>query len=188
MKKQNKIFLKHCISFGSLIGLSLILISFLFYKNGNAININPQLVNANYMLAICGIFIGVKKLRNDFMQGYISYGQALKAGITIMAFAAILFAIYSYIIYSIDADLIGNFIVRMEESMQAANWTEETINAYINIYRSFITPTMIAFIEVINKIFMGTLFSLFLASILSNKKNLNIIDKTSNLDENKKMN
>lgn len=188
MNRENKIILKHCINFGTLVGLSLILTSFVFYKNGNAISLNPKLSNINYMLAICGIFIGVRKLRNDFMYGIISYGQALVAGIAIMAFAAIPFSIYSYFMYSSDADLIPNFLALMEKSLQDANWKAETIKSYMDIYKLFTTPAMVAFSEFVKKVFMGVLFSLFLASMLSRRKNLNIINKTGNLDENKNTN
>lgn len=188
MTKENKVVLKHCINFGTLVGASLIVASFVFYKNGHAITMNPKLANVNYMLAICGIFIGVKKLRTDIMKGIMSYGQALTAGILIMAFAAVPFALYSYFMYASDAELINNFIALMEKNLKDANWTESRIETYMEIYKMFITPAIVAFIEFVNKIFIGLLFSLFLAGILSRSKNLNIINKTGNLDENKNTN
>lgn len=188
MTKENKVIFKHCINFGTLVGASLIIASFLFYKNGEAITMNPKLANANYMLAICGIFMGVRKLRNDIMKGIMSYGQALIAGILIMAFAAVPFSLYSYFMYASDGELITNFIALMEKNLKDANWTESKIESYMEIYRMFITPAIVAFIEFVNKIFIGLLFSLFLAGILSKTKNLNIMNKSGNLDENKNTN
>ena len=188
MRNDYKILLKHCFSFGTLVGISLIVTSYLFYTNGQAISLNPKLSNVNYMLAICGIFIGVRKLRNEIMQGVMSYGQALVAGILIMAFAAFPFALYSYFMFSSDSELISNFIALMEKSLKDANWAESKIESYMEIYELFITPVIVAFIEFINKIFIGLLFSLFLAGILSRTNNLNIINKTGNLDENKNTN
>jgi len=188
MRNEYKIILKHCLSFGTLVGVSLIVASYLFYTNGHAISLNPKLSNVNYMLSICGIFIGVRKLRNDTMKGIMSYGQALIAGVLIMAFAAVPFALYSFFMFSSDSELISNFIALMKKNLQNANWAESKIESYMEIYKIFMTPVIVAFIEFINKIFIGVLFSLFLAGILSKTKNLNIINKTGNLDENKNTN
>ena len=83
MEKNNELFLKQNSIFGCLIGGTFIFASLLFILAGKGIVVNAQFHNIIMMLTIFGIFIGVRKYRDEQLAGVISYGKALKTGIFI---------------------------------------------------------------------------------------------------------
>lgn len=84
MKKNNELFLKQNSIFGCLIGATFIFASLLFILAGKGIVVNAQFHNIIMMLTIFGIFMGVRKYRDEQLAGVISYGKALKTGIYIL--------------------------------------------------------------------------------------------------------
>ena len=75
MEKNNELFLKQNSIFGCLIGGTFIFASLLFILAGKGIVVNAQFHNIIMMLTIFGIFIGVRKYRDEQLAGVISYGK-----------------------------------------------------------------------------------------------------------------
>ena len=84
MEKNNEPFFKQNSIFGCLIGATFIFASLLFILAGKGIVVNAQFHNIIMMLTIFGIFMGVRKYRDEQLAGVISYGKALKTGIYIL--------------------------------------------------------------------------------------------------------
>jgi len=181
MKKVTKQTLSTCVNFGLLISVAFILTSYIYFQKGFDILVNPQVANINYMLCISGIFIGLRKLRSEVMP-LITYWQAFLAGSTMMAVAAIPFAIFMYFILSSNPDMIENAIQLFEKGFKDASYTEDQTKTFMDIYKAFATPAFLAFSQFINKAFMGLIFSLFLASFLSTRKNLPKTNNSTNFE------
>ena len=100
MEKNNEPFFKQNSIFGCLIGATFIFASLLFILAGKGIVVNAQFHNIIMMLTIFGIFMGVRKYRDEQLAGVISYGKALKTGIYILCVASLCYAVYVFFLYS----------------------------------------------------------------------------------------
>lgn len=182
MKIIYKQTLTDCLIFGLLIGITFILASYLYFYKGFDVIVNPQLSNINYFICIAGIFIGVRKIRAEIIPN-ISYWQAFLFGSLMIAIAAIPYTVYTYILLSNHPDIIQNTIQILEKSLKEGNYTDSQTDTFISIYKAFATPLFMAISQFLNKAFMGIIFSLFMASFLSSRKNLSMSNNSSNFDE-----
>lgn len=172
MEKNNHTFLIQNSIFGLLVGLTFIVTSFVYFKTGQNICVNPQLNNIIMLLSITGIFIGVRKYRDDHLDGYISYGKTLGACTLLITTAALLYGIYVYFLYSSDANLLTDYVTILEAAFKEAYAGSPMLDTLTTMLKTFTTPASIAFAEVFNKIFTGFILSLFMAGALK-KNNLN---------------
>lgn len=165
-QEKNNTFLIQNTVFGLFVGLSFILTSYVFYKSGRVISLNPQLNNVIMLLSIAGAFIGVRKYRDESHAGIITYGTALGACTYLISVAAMLYSIYIYYLYSRNPELQENYIGLMESVLDELYKGSPLLENMKTMLKAFMTPATIAFAEFFNKIFTGFIFSLFLAGIL----------------------
>lgn len=163
---SHKVYSSQNTLFGGLIGGSLVIASFLYLLLGKNIGLNPQLNNVLILLTIAGTFIGVRKFREDALSGTIKYGQALKSCMYMISVAAIIFGIYTFIIYRLNPELTTQYIETADATFREAYANSPMLESLSTMVRTFTTPYSIAFGETFNKIFSGFIFSLFLAGIL----------------------
>lgn len=170
MENTNESFLKQNALFGGLIGASFIAASLLFLFAGKGIVANPQFNNIILMLTIFGVFIGIKKYRDDQLEGIISYGKALSTGVFILAVASLCNAAYTFILYSSDAELLATYkkvtLTVLNEVYKNINLNELLNN---NLSDIFFSPFVIAMGEMLNKILVGAAFTLFIAGLVKRK-------------------
>ena len=86
---------KFAMNYGAYLGLALIVISFIVYILGleEQKSIIPSLLN-NFLM-IGAIVYSVTIYRDNFNNGFISYGQSLKLGTSVVFFASVILAFYS---------------------------------------------------------------------------------------------
>ncbi|RZT93307.1 uncharacterized protein DUF4199 [Ancylomarina subtilis] len=167
MQSHSNPLLRHSFLFGSLVGGILILTSLMFYFRGVPISINPQITSINYFLIMTGIYFGLRIYRNDVLNGVISYGRALGAGVLIIGIAGAFYAIYIYILIKyFDASILQEFIDLMEKSFVEAKYNEKDIELLMSFYEK-ITPGVFAFAQWFSKLGAGFFFSLILAFFFS---------------------
>ena len=157
MKKNNELFLKQNSIFGCLIGGTFIFASLLFILAGKGIVVNAQFHNIIMMLTIFGIFIGVRKYRDEQLAGVISYGKALKTGIFILCIASLCYAVYVFFLYTFNTLKITG------QNSPLFKMLEENVDVYF-------VPASIAFGELFNRIIVGAAFSLFIAGLVRRSK------------------
>jgi len=159
--------LRHAFLFGSLVGGVLILTSLMFYFRGVPITINPQITSINYFLIMTGVYFGIRFYRNDVLNGIISYGRALGAGVLTIGFAGAFYALYIYILIKyFDASLLQEFVGLMEKNMLQAGYPEADVELLMRFYEN-ISPGVFAFAQWFSKLGAGFLFSLILAFFFS---------------------
>ena len=161
--------------FGVLAGFSFIAVSLFFYQSGKNINLNPQLNNALTLLTIAGVFVGVRKYREDHLNGIISYGKTLGACVYLIAVASLVYGVYIYFIYTYKPELKENYI-EMMQPIWTAVYSGALLESVQNIAETAINAGVIAFSEIVKNIITGFLFSLFLAGILKRKEEAKKID------------
>lgn len=158
---------RHSFKFGALVGGVLILTSLMFYFRGVPVSINPQITSINYFLIMTGVYFGLRIYRNDFLNGIITYGRALGAGVLIMGIAGAFYAIYMYILVKyFDASILQEFVGIMEKSFVEAQYSEDQVELLMTFYEK-ITPGVFAFAQWFSKLAAGFFFSLILAFFFS---------------------
>lgn len=166
MKKTTSDFLQYNSIFGLFVGGSYIITSLLFIWGGKNIALNPQLNNIILMLTIAGIFLGVKKFRDDHLEGIISYGKSFTTGIYILSIASFLYAFYIFILYASDPGQMMQFKKVMLSTLKQIYGNTPFYETFEKSVQSFLYPASIAVGEFLNKLFFGTILTLFLAGIL----------------------
>lgn len=182
MTEQNKSAAKICLNFGLLISGALIAAVFIFLKKESSILINHELDSINYMICISGLFIAIRKLRSDIFP-FITYWQAVLAGLFTIIVAALPLSIYLFFILSDSPEIISNAISIIEKAFETNNVTGKETKALITFYKAIASPAFLSLINFINKIFMGFFFSLILSSFLSRRKYLPNNNNSTNFDD-----
>ncbi len=86
--------LKHTLIYGSIIGVTIALYQVLLYVFGMANN--KTLENVTHFLFVLGIFIAVKRFRDQESEGIINFQKAFTTGLLTSMFVAIIGAIYTF--------------------------------------------------------------------------------------------
>lgn len=166
---KNTPFVSQNTLFGGFIGLSFILASYVFFKTGQSVSLNPQLNNVLMLLSIAGAFIGTRKFREEQLGGPLRYAQALGICVYLIATASVLYGCYIYILYRTYPELLENYLEMTADMLEEVYKDSPLLENMQVILKSFMNAGVIAISEVFNKIFTGFIFSLFLAGILRRK-------------------
>lgn len=172
--KKNNTFLAQHTTFGLFVGLSYILASYLFYKTGRQVILNPQFNNVLMLLTIAGTFIGVRKYREESLGGIISYGNALGSAIYLITIAAVIYGLYINYLYHKVPELQENYVTSINLMLQEVYKGSPLLEPMTAMIEKWMTPGVIALSEMLNKIFTGFIFSLLLAGILRRKQKITI--------------
>lgn len=164
-QKDNKFFSKNT-RFGIFVGLSYMLVAWMYQRAGTNISLNPQLNKVIMMLSIAGAYLGVKKYRNENLNGAISYGGALGACVYVISVAALVYGCYTYYLYNHKPEMLKTYIDMTKALVEEAYKDTPLLDTMKTLIDTFMTPFAIAVAEVMNKVFTGFMFSLLLAGIL----------------------
>jgi hypothetical protein len=122
------------------------------------------------------LFYLIRSYRNNYLNGYITYGQALGAGVIICLYYSIIIAVFTYILYAyIDADLPKKQLAFMEEMMQKKGMTQQIIDASMAMQTKILKPAIIAPLSILGNMFYGTVISL-IVSIFVRKEGNPLVD------------
>ncbi len=164
---DKSLFFRYNTIFGMLIGLTFALTSFIYFKTGKSIAVNPQLSNVIMLLSIVGAFLGGKRYRDEQLEGVISYSKALATCTYLISVAALTFGIYTYLMYRLNPELLTDYRTIFETALKqfyaGTGKSEEFLNT---LTEASMTPVVIAFSEIFGKILLGFVFSLLIAGIL----------------------
>jgi hypothetical protein len=128
------------------------------------------------LILIVTLFYLVKSYRDNYLHGYITYGQAVGAGVIIFLYYSIIMAVFIYILYAvIDPGLAGKQLAFSEEVVAKRGMPQEAMDAYMKIQKKFVKPEIIAPAGIISNMISGTIMSL-IASIFVRKEGNPLID------------
>lgn len=148
-------------NYGALLGVSLVIISLIFYVLGKGeFKVQDALY---YMVTIGAIVFGIRNFRDNKLDGSISYGKALKLGTLITLFGSVVFgfAYYLYIRF-VDSSIIVTVLDQTEQSMIDKNYPQDQIDLGMYYSRKF-APLIIFLATIIQYTFAGFIFSLLIA-------------------------
>jgi hypothetical protein len=166
MEDKKSGMMKHAMTYGAIIGLSLIVYSTLLYIAGQTFN--KTLEYFQYAILLVGIYIGIKVYRDKSLDGFISYGNALGLGVLITVFVGIITVFFSFIMMRyIDPGLVDKYMLAAEEQLENSRFVnEDQIDIVLERSRKMVTAVWSIPIGVITFTFIGFILSLIVAVIL----------------------
>jgi hypothetical protein len=128
------------------------------------------------LILIVSLFFLVKSYRDNYLHGYMTYGQAVGAGVVIFLYYAIIMAIFTYILYAvIDPGLIDKQLAATEELMAKKGLPQEAMDAAMKIQKKMIRPGIMVPVGIFVNMFTGVIMSLIVA-IFTKKEGNPLID------------
>ena len=167
---------KSGITFGILFGVLMVLEFVIMYIIGMKSLINSSvgiIVNiANYLiLPILFIFLGCTNYKKNINNGFITFGECLKVGVSITFVAAFVYAIFNVIFNLIFPDFIDEMISISRETILAKNpaITSQQLEMGLSITKKFMNPFIVFPATLAMYSFFGLLYSLIIGAILKNE-------------------
>ncbi len=140
---------------GLILGLIGIVYSFVMYFLD--LTFNPAQGLVFVLIQIVVLFFLIKSYRDNFLHGYITYGQSVGAGVIICLYYAILMAIFTYILYAvIDTGLVAKQLAFTEETYVKKGMPQAAIDSAMAIQAKVMKPAIMAPISVFWKHVMGS--------------------------------
>lgn len=131
-----------------------------------------------FLVLAVALYFMIKAYRNNYMRGFITYGQSLGAGVIIMLYYAIITAIFSYILYKfLDPGLIDKMLMTAEEAMIKQGIPESTLEQGLKVQKKIMTPGFIAGTSIFSTMLIGTVIAL-LISLFTRREGNPLIDDT----------
>ena len=161
--------IKVAMNYGTLFGLTGVVIFLLFYFIGTDIQSKiPQWLG--YCALIIFITLGIKSHRDADLGGHIGYGKSLGTGTLIALFGSVITAIFTVIFFNyIAPEMIQRILEAAQQNMAEKNMSEEQIEKAMEITQKFMTPVWLFIFSILSTTFMGFLFSLII-SIFTRKE------------------
>jgi hypothetical protein len=133
------------------------------------------------LITVFLLYYFIKKYRDNYMFGTITYGQSVGSGIVIYIYSTILISIFTYFLYKvIDPGLTDKMLAYVEETIiKQGKIPEEQIDAVLKVQKKLLKPEIAVPISLISSIFFGTIISL-IVSIFTRKEGNPLIDSSSN--------
>ena len=124
------------------------------------------------LILVVSLFFLVKSYRDNYLHGYMTYGQAVGAGVVIFLYYAILTAVFTYILYAIiDPGLIDKQLAAAEELMAKKGLPQEAMDAGLKIQKKMMKPEIMAPISIFGNMLYGVIMSLIIAIFVKKEGN-----------------
>tara|TARA_B110000240_G_C13281323_1_gene360197 strand:+ start:136 stop:657 length:522 start_codon:yes stop_codon:yes gene_type:complete len=168
---------KFAMNYGAYLGLALVVVSFLVYLFGleEQKSILPSLLN-NFLM-IGAIVYSITSYRDKFNKGFISYSNSLKLGTSVVFFASVVLAFYTFIFVTfINPDYLLNIINIAEQEILNSNpeISDEELDMALTMTQKMLQPQWMSTLSVLGGTFMGFFYSL-IVSFFVKKENENLI-------------
>ena len=170
MEDNKNDILKHSATYGAIIGFALIIYTILLYIAD--LSLSRGLGYLSYVIIIAGLFLSIKKFRENEPLDAIKYGKALGVGVLTCVFMGFIGSVFTYLQFRfLDPDLVNKILEMSEEKLLDKGLSEDMIEMQSEFMMKFMSPGIMALSSFISYIFMGTVFSLILAAILKKEPN-----------------
>lgn len=129
------------------------------------------------LIAVFLLFFFIKSYRDNYLHGFITYGQSVGTGVIIFLYYSIISAIFMYILYKfIDTGLTDKMLAFAEEQMaKSGKVPEGSMETVMSMQRKIMKPEIMAPASLLNNMIFGTIVSL-LVSIFTRKEGNPLLD------------
>ena len=138
---------------------------------GTIVNIGNYLI-----LPVLFILIGCNNFKSKIHHGFISFGECLKTGVSIVFIAAIIYALFSALFNVIFPEFTEEMVSISREAMlkQNPNMTSEQLEMGLSMMRKFSSPLIAIPFTLAMYSFLGLLYSLIIGAFIKNNNPKNI--------------
>ncbi len=155
---------------GIILGFAGIIFTLVLYFLDQSLNKNLGYIWL--VLLIVVLFFMIKSYRENYLKGFITYGQSLGAGVVIMLYYSIISAIFGFILYTyIDPGLIEKMLAMSEEAMLDKGIPESAIEQGMKIQEKIMVPWILSLGSILNGVLFGTIVSLILSIFIKREGN-----------------
>jgi len=124
------------------------------------------------LILIVALFFLLKSYRDNYLHGYMTYGQAVGAGVVIFLYYSIIMAIFTYILYAIiDTGLIDKQLAAAEELMAKRGLPQEAMDAGLKVQKKMMKPEIMAPLGIFGNMLYGVIMSLIVAIFVKKEGN-----------------
>lgn len=169
MNINNPLF-RHSLFNGIVLGITLSLFELIAYLLG----ILPKTIMGYINIAIVTsmVIISIRKYRDQFQNGFISFGNAFLIGLFICLISGAIWSLYRLIEYSLAPQIIEDLLLMIEEKLLESSMQEDQIESMMKLYGMIYTAPVLAISTFIfNMGIGGSILSLILAAILKREGN-----------------
>lgn len=169
MEHSKSFFWNHAMKWGLYLSLALMAESLIFYMVGKTGS--PVESWIMYLLILTGIVVATNDFKNKSGDNQpFSYGNTLGYGVSVVLFASIVMAVYTFILYQFVApELLEKLLLDLEEAYLNAGLADDMVEQQVKMLKTFMTPGILAFSQIFSLVFIG--FVIALISSLFLKKN-----------------
>ncbi len=169
MEKKRSVW-KDTLNYGIIYALITIVFSVLTYMFD--LTFKTWIILPSLLLSIIVLYFLLRSYRDHYNGGYISYGKSLGAGVVISVYAAVITAIYIYVLYAfIDPGLIDKSLAVAEARLLEKGLPEAAIEQGLAVQAKMMKPWFTSLMGIINGIFYGFILSLIVSLFIMKKGN-----------------
>lgn len=163
-------FWKACLKYGLIMGLVSIVMTMLFYMLD--LMFATWIMIPSIVLTLIVLFLLQRSYRDTYLNGYITYGRALGTGMVIFIYAAVIIAIFSYLLYTvIDPELIDKSLSAAAAKLESKGIPESSMDAALSMQEKMLKPWIISLSSIFNTLLMGFIMSLITSIFITKKGN-----------------
>lgn len=168
---------KSSLNYGVIFGIIMIFEFVIMY----ILDINPQespmfgvLINVlNYIiLPFVFIYLAANNFKNKINNGFISFGQTIKIGLSLTALAALIYGIFYLIFNFIFPEFTPQLLEKIQEITLKQNpkMTSEQLKMSMKFVEMFMNPYVVVPSTVLMYCFIGLIHSLIVGAIVKKDK------------------
>lgn len=168
---------KASVQYGVIFGVIMILEFVIPYVAGVNLLENKTLgliINlANYLfLPLILIYVALNNYKKNINNGFLSFNQALKGGVTLLVIAALIFALFTVVFNFIFPEYLAEIMSSTRKMMAETNpsLTEEQLDGSMAMIEKFSTPYITVPATIAIYAFIGLIYSLIIGAILKNDR------------------
>jgi len=168
--EQKRSIWKETLNYGIILGLVSVGFSVLSYMFD--LTFKSWIMAPTLLISLAVLYFLLRSYRDHYNNGYISYGKSVGAGVIINLYAAVIGAIYIYVLYAfIDPGLVDKTLAFAQEKMIAKGIPESAIDSATAMQAKMMKPWLQALMSVLNGVFFGLLMSLIISLFVMKKGN-----------------
>lgn len=161
--------------FSSILMMAMFGLTFLFVKEDY--RMSEILGYVSILVSMIFVFLGIREYREAVGKGHISFWQAVKVGLMIVAIPSVVFGLFNvFYVMVLDPDFMDNFyqksLADMKASMSAEEYAIESAEMESQ-KKMFMNPINQFFVMGATVFLMGIITSVLSSFVLKTESNLN---------------